>query len=84
MATAGQATCHADSGGPLVYHFEGIPILIGVVSFGSAIGCETNNREINELQIEFENQQNLFLADGYARITSFIDWIDETIPITHL
>ncbi|KAG6450187.1 hypothetical protein O3G_MSEX006438 [Manduca sexta] len=37
----GIGTCHGDSGGPLVANRNGRRILIGVTSFGSALGCET-------------------------------------------
>ncbi|XP_041981631.1 transmembrane protease serine 9-like [Aricia agestis] len=36
----GTSTCGGDSGGPLITHSNGRNILIGVTSFGSAMGCE--------------------------------------------
>ncbi|KAF4532015.1 hypothetical protein B566_EDAN014732 [Ephemera danica] len=37
-----EATCSGDSGGPLVwFESDGIPTEIGIVSFGSSLGCET-------------------------------------------
>ncbi|XP_034832914.1 brachyurin-like [Maniola hyperantus] len=38
--TDGQSTCRGDSGGPLVIDKDGEPVLIGITSFGSALGCE--------------------------------------------
>ncbi|CAD0197825.1 unnamed protein product [Chrysodeixis includens] len=35
----GSGTCQGDSGGPLVVNRNGQPILIGVTSFGSGLGC---------------------------------------------
>ncbi|KAL4715733.1 hypothetical protein ACJJTC_006312 [Scirpophaga incertulas] len=39
--TGGVGVCGGDSGGPLVVIRNGVPTLIGVTSFGSALGCET-------------------------------------------
>lgn len=36
----GRSSCNGDSGGPLTIQFEGSPLLVGVVSFGAAAGCE--------------------------------------------
>ncbi|KAJ8720277.1 hypothetical protein PYW07_012320 [Mythimna separata] len=36
----GASTCRGDSGGPLATIVNGEPLLIGVTSFGSAVGCE--------------------------------------------
>ncbi|KAJ8719663.1 hypothetical protein PYW08_011838 [Mythimna loreyi] len=36
----GSSTCRGDSGGPLVTLIDGEPILIGITSFGSGLGCE--------------------------------------------
>ncbi|VVC92730.1 unnamed protein product [Leptidea sinapis] len=36
----GTSTCRGDSGGPLVVEWANRPILIGITSFGSALGCE--------------------------------------------
>ncbi|XP_037293536.1 chymotrypsin-1-like [Manduca sexta] len=38
----GSGACHGDSGGPLVTISNKRPVLIGVVSFGSVLGCEIN------------------------------------------
>ncbi|XP_053608811.1 brachyurin-like [Plodia interpunctella] len=38
----GVGVCGGDSGGPLVVQRDGRPILIGVTSFGSALGCQIN------------------------------------------
>nr|AFM77763.1 putative chymotrypsin 4 [Ostrinia nubilalis] len=38
----GVGTCQGDSGGPLVINRENRPLLIGVTSFGSALGCQAN------------------------------------------
>ncbi|CAD0197827.1 unnamed protein product [Chrysodeixis includens] len=35
----GSSTCQGDSGGPLTVNRNGQPILIGITSFGSALGC---------------------------------------------
>ncbi|KAI5644642.1 trypsin domain-containing protein [Phthorimaea operculella] len=35
----GRSTCKGDSGGPMVVYRNGRPILIGVTSFGSPLGC---------------------------------------------
>ena len=37
-ASKNSGTCRGDSGGPLVHNENGIPILIGVTSYG-AVGC---------------------------------------------
>ncbi|KOB58154.1 Chymotrypsin [Operophtera brumata] len=36
----GRSTCSGDSGGPLTVQRNGLPLLIGVTSFGSAAGCQ--------------------------------------------
>ncbi|KAJ0176068.1 hypothetical protein K1T71_008242 [Dendrolimus kikuchii] len=36
----GRSTCNGDSGGPLVVTRNGVPILVGITSFGSARGCQ--------------------------------------------
>lgn len=51
------AVCNGDSGGPLAVRRGGRSVQIGVVSFGSPLGCERD------------------IPDGYARITSFHEWI---------
>ncbi|XP_026730702.1 transmembrane protease serine 9-like [Trichoplusia ni] len=38
----GTSTCRGDSGGPLVVDQDGTPTLIGITSFGSALGCQIN------------------------------------------
>ncbi|CAH2234038.1 jg25599 [Pararge aegeria aegeria] len=38
--TGGKSTCRGDSGGPLAIERNGEHILIGITSFGSALGCE--------------------------------------------
>ncbi|KOB79018.1 Serine protease 17 [Operophtera brumata] len=38
----GVSTCSGDSGGPLLASRDGRPVLIGVASFVSALGCESN------------------------------------------
>lgn len=38
----GKSTCNGDSGGPLVADYNGHPHQVGVVSFGSAFGCDIN------------------------------------------
>ncbi|CAH0625511.1 unnamed protein product [Chrysodeixis includens] len=38
----GSSTCRGDSGGPLVVEEDGAPLLIGVTSFGSALGCQVS------------------------------------------
>ncbi|XP_013197969.1 brachyurin [Amyelois transitella] len=38
----GIGVCGGDSGGPLVVQRDGRPVLIGITSFGSALGCEIN------------------------------------------
>ncbi|XP_052742213.1 brachyurin-like [Bicyclus anynana] len=38
--TGGQSTCRGDSGGPLALERDGETVLIGITSFGSALGCE--------------------------------------------
>lgn len=72
-------------GGPLtlsVYDEQNVKqqVQIGVVSFGSARGCVVEAREYDILR---KNSIFLFiifsLADGYARTTSFIDWIDDEV-----
>lgn len=59
ISTAGgRSSCNGDSGGPLTVAAPGGgPLLIGVVSFGAAAGCELGH------------------PAGYARVTSFDDWI---------
>lgn len=43
-STGPHGTCSGDSGGPLIYHQSGDPanrfVQVGIVSFGSAAGCE--------------------------------------------
>ncbi|KAJ0176069.1 hypothetical protein K1T71_008243 [Dendrolimus kikuchii] len=39
----GRSTCNGDSGGPLVVTRNGVPILVGVTSFGSARGCQVGS-----------------------------------------
>ncbi|XP_041981630.1 collagenase-like [Aricia agestis] len=39
----GSTPCRGDSGGPLVVKVDGRKILIGVTSFGSMFGCESNS-----------------------------------------
>ena len=51
------AVCNGDSGGPLAVRRQGRSVQVGVVSFGSPLGCERG------------------VPDGYARVTSFFDWI---------
>ncbi|XP_059050312.1 uncharacterized protein LOC131845288 [Achroia grisella] len=53
----GQSTCGGDSGGPLWLWNNNQRTLIGVVSFGSASGCQ------------------LGFPAGFARVTSFLSWI---------
>lgn len=36
----GRGACSGDSGGPLVYHWHNVSYLIGLTTFGSAMGCE--------------------------------------------
>jgi len=36
----GRGACEGDSGGPLVYQWHNVSYLIGLTSFGSAMGCE--------------------------------------------
>ena len=38
----GQGPCHGDSGGPLAIRVDGVSVQIGVVSFGSPLGCSTS------------------------------------------
>ncbi|KAH8372329.1 hypothetical protein KR093_011050, partial [Drosophila rubida] len=38
----GRGACEGDSGGPLVYRWRNVSYLIGLTSFGSAMGCEVN------------------------------------------
>ncbi|CAH2041376.1 unnamed protein product, partial [Iphiclides podalirius] len=40
--SGGVGTCRGDSGGPLVITRNNRPLLIGVTSFGSALGCQRN------------------------------------------
>ncbi|XP_050550392.1 brachyurin [Spodoptera frugiperda] len=37
----GPGTCQGDSGGPLVVNRNGQPLLVGITSFGSPLGCES-------------------------------------------
>ncbi|CAH1636854.1 unnamed protein product [Spodoptera littoralis] len=38
----GSSTCRGDSGGPLAVTINNEPVLIGVTSFGSALGCQAS------------------------------------------
>ncbi|CAH0686220.1 unnamed protein product [Spodoptera exigua] len=38
----GPGTCQGDSGGPLVVNRNGQPLLVGITSFGSPLGCESS------------------------------------------
>lgn len=38
----GRSPCHGDSGGPLAVIRDGRSVQIGVVSFGSPVGCSTS------------------------------------------
>jgi chymotrypsin len=54
------SVCNGDSGGPLTVRQNGRSVQVGVVSFGSPLGCERD------------------VPDGYARVTSFYEWIRST------
>jgi hypothetical protein len=49
--------CNGDSGGPLTVTLQGVTLQVGVVSFGSAIGCETDKRKTLRDKIDFKNRQ---------------------------
>jgi len=38
--SGGRGACEGDSGGPLVYRWRNVSYLIGLTSFGNAMGCE--------------------------------------------
>jgi secreted trypsin-like serine protease len=41
------ATCNGDSGGPLVVtESDGLPTEVGIVSFGTSLGCESGYPEV--------------------------------------
>lgn len=57
--------CGGDSGGPLVIYEDGVPMLVGCVSFVLLAGCERA------------------YPTGYARITSFLEWILHNMEFDH-
>lgn len=57
----GRGSCNGDSGGPLSVQRDGQSMLIGIVSFGRASGCQGGN------------------PAAYARVTSFLPWIQTTM-----
>ncbi|GLH16786.1 Collagenase [Gryllus bimaculatus] len=57
LGSSGRSACNGDSGGPLVDSSSGRQI--GIVSFGSHLGCESGS------------------PNGFARVSSFADWISQ-------
>lgn len=45
--TGGRGACEGDSGGPLVYQWRNVSYLIGLTSFGNAMGCELGSPTVH-------------------------------------
>lgn len=54
------STCPGDSGSPLVLKETGTPVIIGVVSYGHAIGCDKGELLGEEIRI-IEGYKSIFL-----------------------
>lgn len=45
--TGGRSSCTGDGGGPVVINRNGSPVLVGIINFGSSLGCERGFAQVN-------------------------------------
>ncbi|CAO1360983.1 unnamed protein product [Diamesa serratosioi] len=45
--TGGRSSCQGDGGGPVALTRNGSPVQIGIINFGSALGCERGFAQVN-------------------------------------
>lgn len=45
--TGGRSSCNGDGGGPVAITRNGSPVLVGIINFGSPLGCERGIAQVN-------------------------------------
>lgn len=45
--TGGRSSCNGDGGGPVVITRNGSPVQVGIINFGSSLGCERGFAQVN-------------------------------------
>lgn len=64
-----------DSGSPLVVYENNQPVLVGLVSFGAAAGCDLGKIFLISIIIAFSQYSLIGFPVGYVKVTLQISWI---------